>query len=153
MRKASTLTIKPTETPYLSLKKDSNKNHRNNLLASYYDQYGKPDKLNKNMTIEARSGSRRGINSLIGDLVKNQNALESQNLELKILRDQVSNFMQQTHQPAFMAKSGSQPNLTANALIQLDEEDDEEFHTSKESTFNKLPSLNASRSSRSRTEL
>jgi hypothetical protein len=66
-------------------------------------------KKNKTMTLRDQEHPRRNINNLIGDLNKNQTALQNQNLELKILRDQVSNFVY--HGDRKMGRSGSMPFL------------------------------------------
>ena len=102
------------------MKKDSNKNNRNSILSGYYKQFTKPGAQMQNMTMGAPGAGRRNINSLIGDLALNQTALQNQNLELKILRDQVSSFMQQNTEPR-MIRSGSQPSLSSHELNKLDD--------------------------------
>lgn len=120
LKRASSITTIHKDTPYITLKKDTTKNNRNNILAGYYKQFTKSGAQMQNMTVGASGGGRRSINSLIGDLAMNQNALKNQNLELKILRDQVSSFMQQNTDPR-MIRSGSQPSLSSHDLNKLDE--------------------------------
>lgn len=126
LKQASSITTKYKDTPYVTLKKETNKTNRNQLLENYYQQvrlnviivqYTSIDqKAPTNQTMMPMGGNqRRNINNLIGDMEKNHTTLQNQNLELKILRDQVSNFVQFTESPGMM-KSGSQPHLHDNPL-------------------------------------
>lgn len=60
LNKATTITTKQKDTPYITLKKETNKHNRNNLLADYYKQFTKPDKQKPtSLTQRAKSGQRR----------------------------------------------------------------------------------------------
>mmetsp|Transcript_9188 Transcript_9188/g.8125 ORF Transcript_9188/g.8125 Transcript_9188/m.8125 type:complete len:83 (+) Transcript_9188:302-550(+) len=80
------------------------------------------------------------------DLKVNQQALQTQNLELEILRDQVSTFMDENSKPRMM-RSGSQPEIGVG--VKLEESD----YKVGENTFSKFPTLKISRGAKSRQEL
>lgn len=69
LKRASTITTKHKDTPYIALKKEGS-NNRSNLLATYYKQFSKQSiKPAQNMTMGA-PGRNQDIGSLIGDLGK-----------------------------------------------------------------------------------
>ena len=150
LKRASTLTTKHKDTPYVAMKKQVGKHNRNNLLATYYKQFSKEPKIQQNMTMGVPLQRNVGISTIIGDLARNKNALHNQNLELQILRDQVGKFQLNQDMPR-MIKSGSQPSLTSDKLNDLDDDLYGDYNAIGQNQ--KLPSLNLSKSSKSRQEL
>ena len=47
LKKASTITTKKKDTPFVTLKKERNNHNRSNLLANFYQQYTNPSKAGK----------------------------------------------------------------------------------------------------------
>ncbi|CAI2386786.1 unnamed protein product [Moneuplotes crassus] len=127
LKKASTISTKHKETPFVTMKKEKNSHNRSNLLSTYYAQYSKPGKMgSKNYSTEISNkkmkhykSGRRNLNSIFGDLKHNQDALQSQNLELRILRDQVSTFMNEATGRE-NKRSSSQPPLPDLPILRSD---------------------------------